>query len=460
MSDSSTPIPPRTRGVIETSEPSSSLARGVFKPAAAFIHAEGASGRLLIIAATIALVLANSPVAAGYEHVWETELGLQLGGHEFTHPLREWVNSGLMTLFFFLVTLEVKHELLTGQLSSRERAALPLAAAVGGMVVPAAIYIAINVTHGDVRGWGIPIATDIAFAIAVATLLRGRLGSALLAFLLAFAIVDDVGAITVIAIFYSDQIVIEALLVAGGLLVSIVALQRLGLTSMTAYFAIGVLVWLAVAQSGIHATIAGVALALLTPSRPRMDPSRFDETIDGQVARFRLARSNGDDQQIEASLGRMEASVQQTESPLDRLERRVHPWSGYVVLPLFALANAGIVLSADAVRSAGTSPVAFGILAGLIVGKPVGILIGSWLVVRLGVSQLPDGVGWQAITAVALLAGIGFTVSVFITELAFAKAETIELAKLAVLAASVVSALAALLIIRRLPKQEEASSGQ
>jgi NhaA family Na+:H+ antiporter len=440
-------LPPRTAAEIEATESTSPLARRVVRPAQEFIHQEGAAGRLLIVAALVGLVLANSPLAETYHALWETEVGLRIGSFDVEYPLLEWVNSGLMAIFFYLVTLEVKREFIDGSLSSRRDATLPVVAALGGMMAPAAIYVVVNlVLDGDVRGWGIPIATDIAFAIAIASLLHGRVPSALLTFLLAFAIVDDIGAIVVIAVFYTSAIALDALLLAAAILGAVYVLRRLGLTSTLAFVFLGVLVWLAIAGSGVHATIAGVLMALLTPAHPADGGSgeRFTELAE----RYRRAVERGDDDEARWSIGRLEAAAQRTEAPLDRMIRLVHPWSGFVVLPIFAFANAGIPITAAGVSEALASPVAIGIFVALVAGKPLGILLATSLTVRIGATRVPDGTSMSQVGGIATLAGIGFTVSIFIAELAFAGEHAAEVAKLGIFAASAVAAVLGWSVLR------------
>lgn len=444
--------------MLETTEGTSPLARRVFRPAQEFIHTEGASGRLLIAGAAVGLVLANSPWASEYHAFWATKLGAQLGTMSIEHSLLEWVNSGLMTVFFFMVTLEVKREFVHGSLSSRDKAVLPVVAALGGMLVPALIYLAINLAgSGETDGWGVAIATDIAFAVAVAALLRGRVGHPLLMFLLAFAIVDDIGAILVIALVYTESIAVEPLVAAALLLGAVVVLRRLGLTSTTAYVALGVLVWLAISRSGVHATIAGVLLALLTPAQA-IDRAPVGETMRELSDRYEKALADGRDETARWAIGRMEAAVQRTEAPLDRLIRLVHPWSGYLVLPIFAFANAGIPISGAAVNDALTSPVAIGIFVALVVGKPLGILTASWLTTRAGAASLPDGAGWDRVAGVAVLAGIGFTVSIFVADLAFSDEALIDVAKLGIFGASMVAAAAGWLLLRYTTRESHGSS--
>ena len=456
MPDDRSHVPARTAAGLELIESRSPLARRVVRPAQEFIHQEGAAGRLLIVAALIGLILANSPLADAYHELWATEFGFELGPYAITHTLLEWVNSGLMAIFFFLVTLEVKREFVRGALSTRKDAVLPVVAALGGMIVPAVAYFVINAgLDGNTRGWGVPIATDIAFAVAVASLLSGRVSAALMAFLLAFAIVDDIGAIIVIAFFYTESIAIEALLIAGLLLAATAALRRLGLTSTMAYIALGVLVWLAISGSGVHATIAGVLMALLTPSEPLDDASaeHFSELAD----RYRQAREDGHEEAARWAIGRLEAAAQRTEAPMDRMIRLVHPWSGLIVLPIFAFANAGVPITPDGVEEAVSSPVAIGIFVALVLGKPLGVLAATYATVRIGAARLPADAGWAQVSGVAILAGIGFTVSIFIAELAFVGTGVTDVAKLGIFAASATAAVVGWLTLRVASRAPRAS---
>jgi NhaA family Na+:H+ antiporter len=382
---------------------------------------------------------------------WELQAGVDLAVVQVSKSLHHWVNDGLMALFFLVVGLEIKREVLHGNLADRQRAALPAVAALGGMVGPALLYAIVNLGGAGARGWGIPMATDIAFALGVLGLLGRRLPGQLRVFLLALAIVDDLGAILVIAFFYSGGIAPGALGVGAAVLAVILAARKLGVRSLFAYGILGFLFWVAILESGLHATLAGVVLGLLTPSRHDYDDDTALTESRGLLDRFAGALRRGDHNDAEATLGRLEEVVVGTESPLERLERRVHPWTAFVVLPLFALANAGVHITGEGVAAAATSPVALGIVGGLIVGKMAGIVGASWLAVRLGIASLPTGVGWRHISGVSLLAGIGFTVSLFITELAFADAATVEAAKLAILVASAVAGGLGYLILRSAP---------
>jgi NhaA family Na+:H+ antiporter len=370
-----------------------------------FVSLEAASGIVLLLGAAAALIWINRD-AASYTSFWHHQLTIGTGDVAITESLVHWVNDALMTVFFFVVGLEIKRELVVGELADRTRAALPAIAAVGGMVVPALLFVAVNVGGGNLDGWAIPIATDIAFAVGVLALLGSRVPSSLKLFLLALAIVDDIGAIVVIALFYSRGL--DGWWLFGAVLVTllVVLMSRLGVDHPIAYVVPGVVLWWCLHEAGVEPTLAGVVLGLLTPARPRR--------------------------------GR---------PVLTRLEGALHPLSSFVIVPVFALANAGVVLSADAIDHAVSSRVTIGIVAGLVVGKFVGILGASALAVRTRIGSLPDGVGLRDVAGVAVLGGIGFTMSLFITDLAF-RGEVIDDAKIGVLAASAVAALLGLLVLR------------
>lgn len=437
-------IPPRTAGNLYAR--GTRFGRNVSGPAQQFIHTEGASGRLLLIAAIIALVWANSPWADAYDRLWHHEVTLNIGFISVEEDLRHWVNDGLMAIFFFLITLEVKREVTRGELSTPRKAALPLAAAFGGMVVSASIYLAFNAGGEHSNGWAIPVATDTAFALGALALAAKGAPSALITLLLGTAVVDDVAAMLIIALFYTESLDFTAALVAGGMFGAVLVAQWLGIRAMAAYLVIGFAMWLAVLSSGVHATIAGVLMGALTPARPHLDmralPSRARPLLD-------IIEGIGDDRHSEAdrALGELEAMVYDTESPLERLEHQVHPWSGFVVLPLFALANAGIALNTDAIGGALESTVAVGVLLGLWIGKPAGIFLGAWVAVRLGWAARPGGVSWTQIAGIGILSGIGFSVSIFITELAF-QGDVLEEAKLGILGATTLSAISGVLLFR------------
>ncbi len=395
-------------------------------PLARFLRVEAASGILLLAATVAALALANSPWAAGFLAFWEAKAGLRVGGFALELSLQRWINDALMAVFFFVIGLEVKREVVHGELRDLRAAALPLAAAVGGMVAPAAIYLALLHEGPGARGWGIPMATDIAFVVGCMAVLGRRVPAGLRVMLLSLAIADDIGAILVIAIGYSAGIEWTALGLGVLGILAVVALARIGVRSVPVYVFVGGLVWLAFHESGVHATIAGVILGWLTPIRPWVSESRLAELKEGGLS------------------GRtLEIAARESVSPLERLEAALHPWVGFVIMPLFALANAGVKLSADAWGSA----IALAAGTGLAVGKPLGILLFSWTAVRAGLARLPEGVGWGALAAGGALAGIGFTMSLFIAGLAL-PGDLLDAAKIGILGASAVSATVGVAALR------------
>ncbi len=404
-----------------------------------FLHTESAGGIVLLVGALVALVWANSPWQASYEELWRTELTLELGRFRLTEDLRHWVNDGLMALFFFVIGLEIKRELVHGELRDPRTAALPVLAALGGMVVPALLYLLVAAGGPGGHGWGIPMATDIAFALGVVALLGRRVPASLKLFLLTLAIVDDIGAIVVIAVAYSSGLDLAALAVAGAGLMVVVALRRAEVTWVPIYVAVGAGVWLATLASGVHATIAGVVLGLLTPASP-LTPAAVARDWAGDLA---------DEPSPEELVG-MTRLAKESVSVAERLAHQLHPFTSFVVVPLFALANAGVVLSTGALAPTGAAAVAAGVVVGLVVGKVVGIAAFSWLALRLRWGTLPVGVGWGQLVGVATLAGIGFTVSLFIAGLAFDDPALADAAKLGILAASAIAAiLGSLILVRR-----------
>jgi NhaA family Na+:H+ antiporter len=409
----------------------------LLRPLQTFLQTEAAGGALLLAAAVAALVWANSPWRGSYERLWHTELTLTLGSWTLSHDLREWINEGLMTVFFFVVGLEIKREVVTGELRDPRAAALPILAAVGGMATPALLYLAFNAGTEGSRGWPIPMATDIAFALGVLTLAGRNVSPSLKLFLLALAIVDDIGAILVIAVLYSGGVAGAALGVAAVLIACMLGLHRIGVRATAMYVALGAGVWLAFLQSGVHATIAGVLVGLLTPASPFQRPRAVseearrvaDETVDDPFP------SDADAHHWLWLAGLSREAV----SPLGRMEHLLHPWTSFVIVPIFALANAGVFLEAEALGDAVTSPIVLGIAFGLVVGKVLGITLVAWGATRIGLARLPDGVGWFEVLGVASVAGIGFTVSLFVAGLAFGEGERLDAAKLGVLGASLLA---------------------
>ncbi len=373
--------------------------RAVVEPLQEFLRAESAGGVVLLVAALLALVWANSPASGAYQALWSTELSLGTGPLAPSHDLRGWVNDGLMVLFFFVIGLEIKRELVTGELREPRVAVLPALAAVGGVVLPAAIFFGIVGTGEGAAGWGIPVATDIAFAVGVLAVLGSRIPTGVKVFLVSIAIVDDIIAIVIIAVFYAESIALGWLGAAAAGLLAVLVLRRLGVAAVWPYALVGVGVWYATDSSGVHATIAGVALGLLTPAHP----ARGREVLHG-------------------------------------LEHWLHPVTAFAVVPLFALANAGVDLRGGVLADAAGSRLAWGVAAGLLVGKTFGIGLVTLLAHRTRVATLPPGVGTGQVWGIAGLAGIGFTVSLFIAELAFADPELVDRAKVGIFAGSAASA--------------------
>jgi NhaA family Na+:H+ antiporter len=412
-------------------------------PLAEFLHLEAAGGIVLVAATVVALVWANSPWQDAYQTLWSTPLDISLGSHSLDLTLQEWVNDGLMAIFFFVVGLEIKRELVEGELKDPRRAALPAIAAVGGMVAPALIYLAITAGGEGTNGWGIPMATDIAMAVGVLSLLGTRVRPSLKLFLLALAIVDDIGAIAVIAVFYSDDVRLDALAAAAGIIVVVALLRRVGVRPIPVYVVLGAALWLALYEAGVHPTIAGVVLGLMAPTRPlrRQEDVRDEQLRD--VSTPEAARET-------VVLARESVSV------VAWLEHLLHPWTTFAIVPLFALANAGVVLSASALSDALASRITYGVVVGLVVGKLVGISLFAWLAVRFKVGTLPDGVGWPSLVGVAAVAGIGFTVSIFVTGLAFTDPGLQDQAKIGILAASLVAGALGALLVRRATARQSA----
>jgi len=421
------------------------------RPIVAFVNTEASGGIVLLAAAAIALAWANSPWDEHYFDLWHAHLAMDVNLFSIEEDLGHAVNDGLMAIFFFVVGLEIKRELVHGELSSPRRAALPVAAAIGGMVVPAILYTALNLGGDGEKGWGIPMATDIAFAMGLLALLGRRAPLSLKVFLLALAIVDDLGAILVIALFYTETISFEAAMWAVLIALAIIAASRAGVRSVDVYVVLGIVFWVAVYKTGVHATLAGVVLAALTPSRPRFDQRQFEANAMDLLVGYRHARDRGERDEAQQLLRQFEALSRDTESPLDRLEHTLHPWVSYLVVPIFALANAGVVLTADLVEDAASSAITHGVVLGLVLGKPLGILAASYLAVRTGLAELPANTGYSHLLGIGLVAGIGFTVSLFITGLAFDDALLVDEAKVGILGASLVAGVAGFLYLWFLP---------
>jgi len=427
---------------------SAPAARGVF---ARFVHSEAASSVILLACTVLALAWANSRWHDAYEALAHLPLGVTVAGRTFALPVHEWINDGLMALFFFVVGLEIKREVVVGQLSSVRRAVLPASAALGGMVVPAAIYAIFNAGGPGAHGWGIPMATDIAFALGVLALLGPRVPSSLKIFLTALAIGDDLGAVLVIAVFYTETIRLAPLGLAVVLLGLFFLLLRGRVRQPLVLLVPVIAVWLAILASGIHATVAGILVAMMVPMRAALPPQRFAEIVRSRLPELERGSVTQDsvlleEEQLDTLLALHDAAAD-VRPPGLTLERALHPVQAYVVLPLFALFNAGIVLGGSVLAGV-TSAISLGVILGLLLGKPIGLMLLSWLAVRSGLAALPGDVSWRAIFGVGWLAGIGFTMSLFVSGLAFKSGPALEQAKMGILAGSLVAGVTGYLVLR------------
>ena len=400
-------------------------------PFESFVRSEAFSGLLLVLMAVVAFAWANSRWAPVYETLLDTPVGARVGEWGLQKPLLLWINDGLMAIFFLFVGLEIKREVLVGELATRRAAALPIAGAAGGMVVPALIYAAVNWNTDGLAGWGVPMATDIAFALGIMALAGSRVPLGLKIFLTAVAIVDDLGAVLVIAIFYTASLSVASLGAAAGVLAAAALYGWRGGGNMGVYAALGVLLWYCMLLSGVHATVAGVLLAMTIPiaRQERPESLRFPAERVVDTAGF---------EEVEVRLTTLERQIEKVRSPLHELEHALQPWVAYVIMPVFALANAGFTVSAEVGLAA---PVALGSFVGLVAGKPVGIGIACWLAVRAGMAALPAGCTWGSLLAAACLCGIGFTMALFIASLAFGATALLDQAKLGILLASAASAV-------------------
>ncbi len=421
-----------------------------------FVHSEVMGSILLLACTIVALVWANSPWAESYFDLLHTSVGVSWGGASFALSLHHWINDGLMVVFFFVVGLEIKRELVVGELSSFGKAALPVMAAIGGMVVPAVLFIVVAAGGEGARGWGIPMATDIAFALGVLAIFGTRAPLGLKVFLTALAIADDLGAVAVIAIFYTESIDVMALIVAAVLLALIFAAIRAGIRRRGVLYLLIIGFWLAVFSSGIHATVAGILVAMLIPVRPRVDPEEFIDGTEARLERIKQMEVSADSllsdrEQLDIVEGIHRCSKDALPTGLV-LEHFLHPIQVWLILPLFALANAGVEIGGD-LMAVLADPLALGIIVGLVIGKPLGISFFSWLAVKSGRGALPEGVTWGQIAGAGCLAGIGFTMSLFITDLAFDNESLIATAKVGIIAASLVSGIIGyVLLSKTLPK--------
>lgn len=431
----------------------------VIRPFQVFLRTSSASGIVLLFATVLAMVWANSRFAGVHHTVFGSPLAVQVGKVQLHWPVHEWINDGAMAVFFFLVGMEIKRELVVGELRTFRRAILPAIAALGGMLVPAAIFFAIN-RHGPGRpGWGIPMATDIAFALGCIAVVRGRVAPSLAVFLTALAIFDDLGAILVIALFYGQAVNLTYIAIAGGITLLLIALNLFGVRSPYPYFLVGVALWYVVYRSGIHATVAGVVAGMCIPARAAKHPKDVLGEIESEVEHLRkaLAGDEDDDDEGNAALRAIERHLEEVQPPLNRLANGLHAPVSFGIVPLFALANAGIAFHATGVGDL-LSNVSLGVSLGLIFGKPIGVFLFTWLGVVLRVSPKPVGATWREILGISILAGIGFTMSLFISGLAFTNVPDMnEMAKVGILVGSTASAIVGLLFLMTGPSRGSAN---
>lgn len=429
----------------------------LLRPFQQFFQTEASSGLVLLFCAVIALWWANSPWGSSYFRLWETPIAIRFGEQALTLSLKHWINDALMAIFFLVVGLEIKREVLTGELSSIKQSMLPVAAAIGGMVLPAGIYAVLNAGTPAIRGWGIPMATDIAFSLGVLALLGSRVPLGLKVFLTAFAIVDDIGAVLVIALFYSHQISWLALGIGGAILLLLMCANRMGARNPLLYIVLGLGLWLAFLLSGVHATVAGVLLAFTIPATARIDARQFLTTGKDTLEQFEEATPEDglvvSNETQQSAVHTLEEACEQVQTPLQRMEHALHPMVVFFIMPLFALANAGVNWSSG--LDTLTNSLTLGVVLGLIFGKQIGITLFSWASVKMGLSALPAGVTWRHVYGVSWLGGIGFTMSLFIAELAFRTNGNLEMAKVGILTASLIAGIGGYLLLRGAPSIEE-----
>ncbi|SMN14991.1 Na+/H+ antiporter NhaA type [uncultured Candidatus Thioglobus sp.] len=410
-----------------------------------FIHAQTTTGKILMFMTVLALILANTPLTENYEQLFHTKIDFNVGSWKLSHSLHYWINDGLMTLFFFIIGLEIKREILAGELSNIKVAILPILAAIGGMLFPALIYLSINANEIGAGGWGIPMATDIAFAISILVLLGKKVSTALVTFLVALAIVDDLGAVLVIAIFYTDQIHMMPLVLSGVTFLILVIFNRFGIHMILPYFIVGSFMWFFVLESGVHATIAGVIVAMTIPSKPKqtsLNLSKDTKKLLDKYDTYPIYENHTLHEEQKSILTNIQDRINAVRSPAARLEHDLHLPVALIVIPLFALANAGIAIDFNSIGSVIVEPVSMGIIFGLTLGKVIGIFGISWLAIKLKIAKLPDQSSMSQIFGVALLGGIGFTMSIFIADLAFLNTpDLIFQAKIGILSASLFAGL-------------------
>ena len=421
----------------------------IIEPVNRFIHLEYTSGIVLLINVVLAIFWVNiSPDS--YHHLWEIKLSVGFGGSILSQPLHTWINDGLMAVFFFVIGLELKREFMDGELSSVRNASLPMAAALGGMVIPALIYVMVNLGTDSMRGWGIPMATDIAFALALLSMAGKHIPSSVKVFLSALAVADDLGAVLVIAFFYTAGVNFTALGVAIIFLMVLVAGNRMGIRSSAFYLVVGICVWLGFLVSGVHATLAGVLVAFTIPAATRINEEVYSSNLKKLTHEFEHEIPNNSTLTTPAqhkTIQHVKNLSLAAETPLQKIEHALHPWVAFFIMPLFALSNSGIIIGADFFSSV-INPVSIGVTLGLVIGKFLGIFGFTWLMVKFGLGSLPKGSSWRQIAGVALLGGIGFTMSLFISGLAFNDIAFVEQAKYGILIASIIAGVLGTLVLR------------
>ncbi len=422
----------------------------ILRPVNKFIHQEFTGGIVLFVSVIIAIIWANSAWHQSYHHLWEINLSVGFNEMSFNRPLHVWINDGLMALFFFVIGLELKREFMAGELSSIKKASLPMMAALGGMLVPAAIFFVINHGLSSEGGWGIPMATDIAFSLALLSLAGKKIPGSVKVFLSALAVADDLGAVLVIAFFYTAHISFFPLAVAGVFLLILVLGNLLGIRNTIFYLILGIIVWAGFLLSGVHATIAGVLVAFTIPARTKIDEDEYLRDMRCYADQFENAmRQDGSliSHEQYRALEKIKQRSVDAETPLQKIENSLHPWVAFIIMPLFALANSGMIIGKDFFSSL-VNPVSLGVMIGLVLGKFLGVFSFTWLMVRLKLANLPRGASWKHISGVAILAGIGFTMSLFITGLAFQEETLIDQAKYGILVASLIAGVTGLLLLR------------
>lgn len=423
----------------------------ILKPFQSFFQTEASGGILLLIFTGIALLWANLPFSESYFHVWHTNISIGIGSYTLSYSLHHWINDGLMAIFFFVVGLEIKREFLVGELSSFKKASLPVAAALGGMIVPALIYTIFNLGKQGESGWGIPMATDIAFVVGIMALLGRLVPLPLKIFVTALAIADDIGAVLVIAFFYTSDLSVNSLMIAFAVVIILFTLNKIGIRNLTVYSVLGFILWLAFLKSGVHATIAGVLLAFTIPSKPRFDPKQFLNKGEELIEEFKSAGKLGNnllaDEDRQSTVQAIEVSCENVLTPLQRFEHKLTPWVSFLIMPLFALANAGVAFKGKILNSL-FDPISIGIILGLFFGKQLGIFIFTYLSVKFKIAEKPQAVSWKQFYGAGILAGIGFTMSLFISNLAFVNEELLDISKIGIIIASLISGVVGFILLK------------